>query len=477
MTTGLSELSRVFAGRREATALCAGDETLTYAQYYACAAALAGQLQQAGVGSRMTVAVELENSIDFAIAYLAGAVGGYRLVPVNPALPESQKQYLYTNTAPDMILRAPLGQEVRNALVRPVENFHFNPAAELVFFTSGTTSRPKGVRHSLERMAANAAAFNRLTGCDDTLVMMNLMPMSYMAGFLNTLLAPLMAGGTVVITPGFSADLARNVWTLAMRHAINAIWLSPTMAAMLTRLNRSQEIPAWTAAHLERVFVGTAPLPRAVRDAFETTFGVRCFESYGMTEVLLVSCQVDRGDCHDGSVGQLLEGVTVQARSEQGEALEQGAEGELWLHSPYLLLEYRVGEDGEPQQPFIDGWLPTGDLGRRDEQGRLYITGRLKDLIIHGGVNVSPRAVEDQLLIHPQVRAVAVIGAPHAFWGEEVVAFVVPEDASACDRDVLKAHCQERLVPDAVPGRIEIISSLPCTVTGKVRKELLRELL
>ncbi|MBU0729453.1 MAG: acyl--CoA ligase [Proteobacteria bacterium] len=475
MSEASSLLSNTFAQRSGSTALICGEIRLSYAQLYRRAASLVERLRLDGINRRMTVAVELSNSIDFAVVYIAGAVGGYRIVPVNPALPESQKQYLYANTPPDKIIRKGLHLDDTAILKVHDSGYHFDPDAELIFFTSGTTSQPKGVRHSFARMVENVSAFNRLAGIDETTVMINVMPMSYMAGFLNTLLSPLLAGGTVIITPGFSADMARNFWPLAIQHDINTLWLSPTMAAMLARLNRSEEITAWTTKNLHQIFVGTAPLPQTVRNAFETVFGVICRESYGMTEVLLVSCQVEEDGFCDGSVGRVLDGVEIQTRNAAGHDLTPGEEGELWLRSPYMLIEYRIGECGEPQQPFLDEWLPTGDLGRIDSQGRLYITGRLKDLIIHGGINVSPRAVEDVLISHPEVSEAAVLGKAHPFWGEEVIAFIALKNESPSKLEDLKSYCQARLVPDAVPSRFEVLSKLPMTVTGKIRKELLRK--
>jgi acyl-CoA synthetase (AMP-forming)/AMP-acid ligase II len=247
------------------------------------------------------------------------------------------------------------------------------------------------------------------------------------------------------------------------------------MVAFLLRMNRNPQAPAWVRQNVKHIFVGTAPLPNSTRVAFEETFGCPLLESYGMTEVLLVASNVLQATRDGRSAGRLMKDVLVHARGPEDQPLSGSAEGELFVRTPFSLAGYLDPESGKEVSPLRDGWLPTGDVGFVDGERNLHITGRLKDLIIHGGTNVSPRAVEESILRFAGVDDVAVVGVAHPFWGEEVVAFVQPAAGRTVGelRDRLMAHCRSELAPDAVPSRFIEQRELPRNSTGKVQKHLL----
>jgi len=194
-----------------------------------------------------------------------------------------------------------------------------------------------------------------------------------------------------------------------------------------------------------------------------------------MNEVLLTACQLEQDGFCDGTVGRLLEGVDVRVLDPQQRQLPPHQVGELWIRSPFMFTEYMVDEGLKNQPLPCDEWLPTGDLGHIDEAGRLAVTGRLKDLIIRGGVNVSPQAVEAVLLSHPGVREAAVVGEEHPFWGEEVVAFVVLEDDANGVIEELSGHCKVALNADSIPCRFQALPELPRSPIGKVLKAQLKQ--
>jgi acyl-CoA synthetase (AMP-forming)/AMP-acid ligase II len=247
------------------------------------------------------------------------------------------------------------------------------------------------------------------------------------------------------------------------------------MAALLKRLNRNSNMPVWTKNNLKHVFVGTAALPQKIQQDFETTFGVPCLESYGMSEILFVSSQSTMYSIKRCSVGRLLNNISIHTRDQQGNILPAGTEGEIWVNSPYTLSGYLNPDDGNIESPLIDGWMQTGDFGYIDQEGYLFITGRIKDLIIHGGTNVSPKAVEDVLLHHHSILDAAVVGKEHPFWGEEVTAFLILKPGVRFDAHTISAFCKLYLSPDAVPTNYKIVDEFPRSSNGKILKNRLKE--
>jgi acyl-CoA synthetase (AMP-forming)/AMP-acid ligase II len=303
----------------------------------------------------------------------------------------------------------------------------------LTFETSGTTGEPKRVEHTLEAMMANAKAFNAAVGLNKHTRMYHCLPKAHMAGFLNTILCPTLAGGTVAFGPTFSAQTAGSFWVDFLDSGANTVWITPTIAAMLLRLNRGK--PRWIHG-LEHVFCGTAPLPAKVREEWLSTFHVPIQESYGTSEHMLVSVQGDEDALIEHNVGRVLPCVTVE-----------------------------IGDNSE----IIVNGTGTGDQGELHD-GKLTITGRLKDLIIRGGFNVSPVRVEE--VVRQVCRDAAVVGQPDDFWGEKIVVF-----AEYGDKAMIDDHCHVHLPKSHWPDRIEIVDKLPRNGMGKVLKGELKSML
>ncbi|SVB54753.1 uncharacterized protein METZ01_LOCUS207607, partial [marine metagenome] len=168
-----------------------------------------------------------------------------------------------------------------------LNSFNFNNM-NIVFFTSGTTSQPKGIVHDFNDLIGNAKAFNKATDLDDGVFMKHVFPVGYMAGLLNTFISPILAGGKVFFSEKFSPKSALSFWEEAIEKGINSLWLAPTMLSILSTLDRGKH-KDWTKKNIKNVFVGTGPLYSSVKNEFEEKFGVRCLESYGMTECMFIS--------------------------------------------------------------------------------------------------------------------------------------------------------------------------------------------
>lgn len=495
MTSALERFLDTFRRHpeREAILDLTGAEplSLSYGRALDAAAAIAARLEGQGVVPGDRIAALLPNGADFALVYLACLIGGFTVVPLNPQAPESVLTHALGLVRPKLMLcRAETAARMSWPgpiwTVTAADLLADGPAADMVgddtrqlaiFFTSGTASRPKGVCHRAGGMLSNVMEFNAMAGLGPATRMLHVMPMSYMAGFLNTILSPLAAGGTVVVAPPFSAATALTFWKKAADGRVNTVWLTPTMLALLTQITRDPIAPSWAGANLSHVFVGTAPLPPAIREGFEGRFGVRCRESYGMTEVLLVGVQ-DPASPSIGTVGRPLPGIVLQARGEDDAALAADERGELWINSPFAFAGYLDPETGADPETRATGWFPTGDVGCLNAAGELFITDRKKDILIRGGTNISPRAVEEVLLDCAGVRDVAVIGLPHPFWGEEVAALIELMPGASLDtvRAEAATRCRAVLPADAMPSRWQAVVEFPRSSTGKIQKGGLKDL-
>lgn len=442
----------------------------TYGQVWTGAARLAAEWSARGLTAGDAVALICRNDLAFPCRYLACFIGGFVAVPINPDLHRDDIAFILELTRPGLALETPPKIDLTTTGRPPEDMATHESELAAIFFTSGTTGRPKGVRHSLSNLIDNVAAFNDAMGLTRRMRMYHVMPAYYMAGFLNALLSPIVAGGTVIVAPSFSAQSSLDFWRLAVEHEANCLWLTPTMAAALCRMARNHRADSELAKGFTTIFCGTAPLSANVRREFLTLFGVPLQESYGTSELLLVSAQ-SRDDALvlADSVGRPLPNLRV--------ALRRDDEGrnELFIASPYAMLGY-LTEDGISSPALSDSSFPTGDIAEL-EHGVLHITGRIKDLIIRGGINVSPRAVENAVQGLPGVKDVAVIGRPHDFWGEALVMCLEADgdvDDAALER-LARERCHERLARAQRPDEIRVYKAFPRTAIGKIQKHLLRE--
>lgn len=465
------QLNSIFAERWDEPALICDLRQFSYGELYAHAAGITAWLAEQGCRVGDTVVLRLPNGWPFAVSYLACLIGCYRFVPVNPELSREDQAYIVSRTQPKMVVDDPHVLEELPALATNGPAFVYpDEIVAAVFFTSGTTGKPKGVCHSLDTLVGNVLSFNAVLGINVSTRQYHVLPMAYMAGFLNTLLSPWVAGGVVLLGPRFQPADALHFWHRPMHWKANSIWLTPTLAAVLARMSRDPEVASRVGLNLKHIFCGTAPLSDSTRKSFYDVFGSPLQESYGMSEVLLVAAQTREEAARVTGVGRLLPGVSVSVRVMPDLCAE-----ELVIHTPWTLKAYLL-EDRELLPLLSNGGMPSGDQGTI-EGNQLVITGRLKDLIIRGGLNVSPLAVEGVLLCEDGVEEATVVGLPHDFWGETIVACLVASD----DADTLKlqaslqARCARELGDGMRPDRYIWLNSLPRTSTGKIQRHVLRE--
>lgn len=460
-----------FTSSQDQTAIIWPDGNWTYRELYGAAMALSEDWRSRGVRPGDRIALMAGNGHYMVAAYVACMISGLTAVPVNHELSDRDQAFILALTRPKLEIRDfPAGLERENCDV----SFEFNVISDdafAIFFTSGTTGRPKGVRHSLEGMLGNVSAFNAAHGIDAASIMYHVLPMTYMAGFLNTLLSPLAAGGSVVLGPRFSPMTALRFWNFPLEKECNVVWLNPTISGLLCRSLRNQETAARVAGGFGQVFCGTAPLSEGTRIRFQNTFGVPLQESYGTSELLLISAQTRQEARDQANVGSPLSGLVLKSAPDA----ESGA-SEILVQSSDAMLGY-LTEDGLVSTEDENGYIATGDSGEVID-GVLYISGRLKDLIVRGGNNVSPTAIENVVSAINGADEVAVIGVPHEIWGEAIMVCVTApkcEDVAAFI-SLVKKTCREMLANAQQPDFIEVLEKFPKSETGKIKKNMLKEL-
>jgi acyl-CoA synthetase (AMP-forming)/AMP-acid ligase II len=282
--------------------------------------------------------------------------------------------------------------------------------------------------------------------------------MTYLGGYYNLLLLPFAHGASVVVDRAFDARTILDPWDVPIRCGVNALWLVPTMMSMLLQLDRGAAGRQWCRRHVRTTLSGMAPLRPDVRTQFEAEYGVTVLENYGLAETLFLAAARADAPPPPGVVGPALEDVELRT-----------ADGVIQAATPDLTTG----------APLVDGrWYDTGDLGERDADGAWAITGRVKEIVIRGGINLSLQSIDDALHGVEGVERVATVGIPHAVLGEEVCAVVVCAPGAGLDavEPRLRTAAAERLDLTQHPSVYVQIDELPLTVSGKVRRARLQDL-
>jgi long-chain acyl-CoA synthetase len=342
----------------------------------------------------------------------------------------------------------------------------------VILYTSGTTGNPKGVELSHKNIVSNAVALSgvAIENSSESLarseeVALAVLPLAHAYG-LTMSNSAYVNGSSVVMLPRFDTTA---VFSAIERYRVTGFAGVP---AMFVALLYTPDGEKYDTSSLRLVGSGSAPLPLAVLEAFEQKFNVEISEGYGLSEATTVVTAHAQGmPRKPGSVGKAVTGVEVQVFDENDQPVPPGEIGEVVARGPGIMKGYYNMPDAS-RDALRNGWLHTGDMGRLDEDGYLYIVERKKDLIIRGGLNIYPRDVEEILNGHPQVIESAVVGVPSERMGEEVKAFVVT--SSPVDAETLKAYCRERLANYKTPSYIVFVNSLPRNAIGKIDKKQLR---
>ncbi|MCL4515007.1 MAG: long-chain fatty acid--CoA ligase [Firmicutes bacterium] len=511
------------------TALSFFGKTLTYGQLGRHVDGLSNSLRKLGIEPGDRVALILPNCPQYVIAYYAILQLGAVVVPINPLSTAREIEHIVR----DAEIRAAVGlnllaeriEDVRSRLREsgasalleqviyasideflplplkllyplkqkppplPGDSLRFTrllagapaPAPPLsldvqhdmavLIYTGGTTGKPKGVMLSHYALVVNAYQCRAWVDTGSVDRMLAVLPLFHGFGMSVGMNSILLSGASSILVPRYDP---RELLQAIHRYRPTLFAGVPTMyIGLINRL----DLKKYDLSSLRGCFVGAAALPPEVKRRFEELTGARLMEGYGLTEAVTAKCANPyRGVNKTGSIGipfsdTVMRVVDVATGTRE---LSPGEVGEIAIHSPDLMLGY-YRQPEETAAAVRDGWLYTGDLGRRDEDGYFYIVDRKKDLILTGGFNVYPHEVEEVLYLHPAVKEACVIGVPDPYLGECVKAFVVLRDGTTAGAGEIISFCRENLVPYKVPRQVEFREDLPRTVIGKILRRALRE--
>jgi acyl-CoA synthetase (AMP-forming)/AMP-acid ligase II len=443
-------------------------------------------------GDRVALVLRPQDALTFVVAYAAVHKAGGVAVPVNIRLSPAQLRAVLEHCEPRAVVVSgslrdlvPASLPGEPVVVSTGDSGDIGWAELLdqsdddlqvprdpddlaeILYTSGTTSAPKGVaiRHS------NSALFLRAKPDWSGRPWLHASPMFTFAG-LTFVYQPMRMGMSTLYLPKFTtSDWLR----LVNDEKPKACFLVPSMVELLLA-DPATPAAAWSA--IEMLSVGSAPIaPATLLRLAELVPDALVTNSYSMTEAGTAYFMMPKGALatHPGSVGQPVPPAEVRILDDDGKPVATDEIGHIQVKPAGRMREYYRAPEASAEVFHSDGWLRTGDLGRFDADGFLYISGRAKDVIIRGGMNVYAADVEAALYEHPGVREAAVIGAEHAVLGEEVVAFAVLTESGAATTDELIEFCRERLADYAAPRRVHLVDELPRNATGKVMKRDLRE--
>jgi fatty-acyl-CoA synthase len=499
----LSQIIAHHADRHpERIALSSADERVTYAEFYERIRRCAGALRDLGIGRNDVVGVLLYNTTEFLELLCACSHVGAIFMPLNWRLAGPELAYIADHAGAKLMISEPelqdllddlreqgggrtwvtLGdaddrwqslQDVRaraEPVAGPVE-VDGDDVMRLMY-TSGTTSRPKGVMITYANLywKCTGQVVELEAGSHD--IGLACGPL-YHVGALDMVATNLLyVGGHIHILRRFDVD---EVLDAIETERISLTWLAPAM------VNAVISAPGLDGRDLSSVRLiqdggEKMPLPliRKVLAAFPNAWFA---DAYGMTETVSGDTYLDKGKMVDklGSVGKPILHTEVRVVDGDGNPVAAGTVGEIVIRGPKVCKGYWKDEEAT-RRALRDGWLHTGDLGRLDEDGYLYIVDRLKDMIISGGENIASSEVERVVYEHEAVVEAAVVASPHDRWGEVPVAYVVVKHGASIDEDELDAHCRERLAKYKTPKGFRFVDQLPRNPSGKVLKRELRDL-
>lgn len=408
-----------------------------------------------------TMLVCCDNSYELLRLYFSALFGNFKIVPIDPEKSESEigairefyKGSLFLG--PDDVCFTLEGDvyDVERAWAQVDFDKPF-----LVTFTSGSTGAPKGVIHSASNLFLSARAFADRLGYGRETKLAHVMPMTYMAGILNSIFLPFVAGGTIALFPRFNMKTAPSFWKNVEKSGANTFWLSPTILRMIGMMDRKGAYRDMLHDRCAKFSVGTAPLDITLRESFQAQYGIEVFQSYGLSETLFLTTETP--EHHGDSSGIFLDGVERRIADD----------GELEVRVPWNYLGYDgLSEDNMTE----DRFYKTGDLARISSK-ELHIIGRSKDLIVKGGYNINPKEIAAVVLSCSDASEVEVLGREQDGGESIVCAYVACEEIDSVDLNqrIAKELGAHYRVDDFIR-----LDELPKNLNGKVDKMKLRTII
>ncbi|MFA5787493.1 MAG: long-chain fatty acid--CoA ligase [Actinomycetota bacterium] len=498
----VSDLVRASAAARgEQPAVVFHDHPTTYADLDKMIDRAAAGFSRLGVSRGDRVALLMHNSLHFVLAYFAILRAGGAVVPMNTGFTAEELAFVLADSGTRaLVADAPyleslsgiretlpaLESVVVPATSAPVGAITWDQMVDLggaapkartagkdlalVAYTSGTTGKPKGAMLTHANLVANIEQMARAKTLRETPddVILAVLPLFHIYGLNSALCLAMRVGASVVLLERF--DPAESLEAIG-RHGVTVVFGAPPMFVAWANLLEAGRVEMKT---VRLAVSGAAPLPAAVLERFESQYGVRIWEGYGITEASpVVASNAMCPHPKPASVGKPLPGVKVRLVDADGREVEHGDPGEVLVRGDNVFAGY-WNRSEETQAVLRGGWFATGDVAYADDEGYLFLVDRKKDLIIVSGFNVYPREVEEVLARSPKVAEAAVVGEPHPYTGEAVKAFVVLRPGEEAAAEELIEHCRKSLARFKCPQAVEFVDELPHLATGKIARRALR---
>ncbi len=464
----------------------------SYADIDHLSSLVATHLAERGLVSGDRIFVQVEKSVNVVVLYLACLRSGIVYIPLNPQYLKDELEFfsadanpkivitdnqrkkifeLFTKTSNILILDELIAhsKNIKNPEVDYQLEKSSSDAEAAMLYTSGTTGKPKGALISHKNLIANAQALTSAWDWSQDDVLLHALPVFHVHGLFVGLNLPLMNGSSIIYLDKFSPkEVVKILPKSTVFMGVPTYYVRMLAESGLTK-DSCREI---------RVFIsGSAPLLEQTSLDFKKKTGHEIVERYGMTETGMNASNPLQGLRKPGSVGIPLKGVQIRARNESGCISEEGEAGEIEVKGQNVFAGYWKREEYRSRDFTEDGFFRTGDLGRIDREGYLFLIGRKKDLIISGGLNVFPKEIELVIDSFPEVKESAVIGSPHPDFGEQVVAVIVLEETARLDKPTLINKMKNKIASFKIPKEVFFLDELPRNAMGKVQKNILRETL
>lgn len=487
----------------DAVAIIENDEALTYGAWNRQADALAEGLAKRGVTAKDIIVTRLQIRKEWAIIASAAAKLGCAVLGLNWRLTPAETHYVLSNSKANVFIcddsdpkaLMPAFAELPIKLAVSMDTIAdgfvsfadlFDPTAParfsrgeapLIIYTSGTTGLPKGVpmTSALGATSPEFIEYYRSVGesrpqVSGDVVLVTI-PLHHGAG-PSLIRQSLRHGNLMIFQRRFDPEMTLK---LIQRHRVSYWTAVPTMYKRIAALP-AETLARFDVSSIKSLGIGAAPVSPDLKTWIIGYFGDYLYEVYGATEVgMITSLNPQMQRLKPGSSGFPHAHVHLRIRSPEGHDLPTGESGEIWVKTPVTIRNYLNADALGDDTLDTEGFFRVGDVGRLDEDGYLFITDRVKDMIISGGVNIYPAEIEAALLKHPAVQDAAVIGIPHDEFGEQVKAFVELKPGHTADPEEIIARCAEHLASYKRPKSLDVVAELPRNTMSKLLKRELRE--
>jgi len=475
------------------------DQDITYRELEEKSNSIANGLRKLGVNKGDRVCILMDNSPEFYYAYFGiiklGAIAG----PVNCWWQSEEIKYLLNDSGAVAIFFDTAYKNhidsikddtpaLKHIIERDGDGSGYLPYAGMleesaclaaadidiedvatIIYTSGTTGNPKGVLLTHKNILTNAWQAGLLANISADDVVLSFLPLFHVNGLVITGISPIYAGAQIILRKNFSAS---EFWDCVEKYRVSIFSGVPTIYQILLATPASEDIDV---SSLRYGVCGAAPMPVETIRQFEQQFNMIIIEGYGLTEGTAgATANPIDGVRKIGSIGIPFAESEVKIFDEDNNELPQGEVGEIVIKGDHVMKGY-FNKPQETARTLADGWLHTGDMAYKDEEGYLFIVDRKKEMIIRGGENIYPTELEEIIVSHPQVAEVAVIGAPDKIYGEEVMACIVLKPSETLTQDDFRQWCKQNMASFKVPKYVEIRTNLPRNVIGKLLKKSLKE--